>query len=155
MPTRLSFGRSRGRLYAQEDIGITFDDVAGIDPGTAERFGLGYAPDAWRELRAAAATHALDESVLLEVGLLKVGDRNPDPEIARLELALTELGNSIGMGAMGFVGSSVVLFLIGGFIAFTTLERALEFLIDWAGEDVSEDPRYYNVNLVKTPYRDW
>jgi sec-independent protein translocase protein TatC len=40
--------------------------------------------------------------------------------------------------AMGFVGSSVVLFLIGGFIAFTTLERALEFLIDWAGEDVNQ-----------------
>jgi L(+)-tartrate dehydratase alpha subunit len=38
-----------------------------------------------------------------------VGDRNPDPEIAKLELALTELGNSIGMGAMGFVGSSMVV----------------------------------------------
>lgn len=38
--------------------------------------------------------------------------------------------------AVSFVASSVVLFLIGGFIAFTTLERALEFLIDWAGADV-------------------
>lgn len=38
--------------------------------------------------------------------------------------------------AFGFVSSSVVLFLAGGFIAFTTLERALEFLIDWAGADV-------------------
>ena len=27
----MSFGRSRGKLYAQEDINITFDDVAGID----------------------------------------------------------------------------------------------------------------------------
>jgi sec-independent protein translocase protein TatC len=42
--------------------------------------------------------------------------------------------------ALGFVFSSVVLFLIGGFIAFTTLERALEFLISWAGEDV--DPLF-------------
>jgi sec-independent protein translocase protein TatC len=40
--------------------------------------------------------------------------------------------------AMGFVTSSVVLFLAGGFIAFSTLERALEFLIDWAGEDVDQ-----------------
>jgi sec-independent protein translocase protein TatC len=40
--------------------------------------------------------------------------------------------------AMGFVGSSVVLFITGGFIAFTTLERALEFLIDWSGEDVNQ-----------------
>ncbi|MGF1477134.1 MAG: fumarate hydratase [Geminicoccaceae bacterium] len=38
-----------------------------------------------------------------------VGDRNPDPKIADLELELKELGNSIGMGAMGFVGSSMVV----------------------------------------------
>ncbi len=38
-----------------------------------------------------------------------VGDRNPDPRIAELELELTALGNSIGMGAMGFVGSSMVV----------------------------------------------
>ena len=38
-----------------------------------------------------------------------VGDRNPDPKIAALELELQDLGNSIGMGAMGFVGSSMVV----------------------------------------------
>ena len=38
-----------------------------------------------------------------------VGDRNPDPELARLEEQLTELGNSIGMGAMGFEGRSMVV----------------------------------------------
>ncbi len=38
-----------------------------------------------------------------------VGDRNPDPKIAALEQELTELGNSIGMGAMGFVGKSMVI----------------------------------------------
>ena len=41
--------------------------------------------------------------------LRTVGDRNPDPEIAQLEMELKELGNSIGMGAMGFVGSSMVV----------------------------------------------
>jgi len=25
----------------------------------------------------------------------------------------------------------------------------------WAGEDVSDDPRYYNVNLARNPYRHW
>lgn len=40
--------------------------------------------------------------------------------------------------ALGFVTSSVLLFILGGVIAFTTLERALEFLIDWAGEDVDQ-----------------
>ena len=37
-----------------------------------------------------------------------VGDRHPDPKIAQLELELKDLGNSIGMGPMGFVGSSMV-----------------------------------------------
>ena len=38
-----------------------------------------------------------------------VGDRNPDPRIAELEQEFKELGNSIGMGAMGFMGSSMVV----------------------------------------------
>ena len=38
-----------------------------------------------------------------------VGSRNPDPRIAALEEEFKELGNSIGMGAMGFVGSSMVI----------------------------------------------
>ena len=38
-----------------------------------------------------------------------VGDRNPDPKIAALEVELKELGNRIGMGPMGFVGSSMVV----------------------------------------------
>ena len=38
-----------------------------------------------------------------------VGSRNPDPRIAALEEEFKELGNSIGMGAMGFIGSSMVI----------------------------------------------
>ncbi len=38
-----------------------------------------------------------------------VGDRNPDPKIAELEDEMKVLGNSIGMGAMGFVGKSMVI----------------------------------------------
>ncbi len=34
--TAMSFGRSRGRLYAQEDINITFNDVAGINEAVEE-----------------------------------------------------------------------------------------------------------------------
>lgn len=26
---------------------------------------------------------------------------------------------------------------------------------DWLGEEVSDDPRYYNVSLVRHPFRDW
>ena len=41
--------------------------------------------------------------------LRTVGSRNPDPRIAQLEAELKELGNNIGMGAMGFMGSSMVV----------------------------------------------
>ena len=38
-----------------------------------------------------------------------VGSRNPDPAVARLEEELTALGNYIGIGAMGFAGTSLVV----------------------------------------------
>ncbi len=38
-----------------------------------------------------------------------VGSRHPDPKIAALEEELKDLGNRIGMGAMGFVGNSLVV----------------------------------------------
>jgi len=41
--------------------------------------------------------------------LRTVGDRNPDAKIAELEIEFKTLGNSIGMGAMGFVGKSMVI----------------------------------------------
>ncbi len=41
--------------------------------------------------------------------LRTVGNVNPDPEIAALERELTDLGNNIGMGPMGFVGRSMVV----------------------------------------------
>jgi L(+)-tartrate dehydratase alpha subunit len=41
--------------------------------------------------------------------LRTVGSKNPDPKIAALEDELKDLGNSTGMGAMGFMGSSMVV----------------------------------------------
>jgi sec-independent protein translocase protein TatC len=38
--------------------------------------------------------------------------------------------------AVPFILTSVALFLLGGFLAYVTLERALEFLIAWSGNDV-------------------
>ena len=40
--------------------------------------------------------------------------------------------------AIPFIFTSVVLFLLGAFLAFVTLEKALEFLISWSGEDVTQ-----------------
>lgn len=41
--------------------------------------------------------------------LRMVGDRNPDPEIAKLEMELMDLGNQTGIGPMGFAGKTMVL----------------------------------------------
>ena len=42
-------------------------------------------------------------------------------------------------------------------LAEVELESATQqfSLPGWAGEDVSEDPRYFNANLVKNPFRQW
>ena len=51
----------------------------GIDSETAERFGLGFAPDDWRGLREAAAVHGIEDAVLLEVGLLVQREEGKEP----------------------------------------------------------------------------
>ncbi len=51
----------------------------GIGQETAERFGLGFAPDEWRALREAAAKHGIEDQVLLEVGLLVQREEKKEP----------------------------------------------------------------------------
>lgn len=51
----------------------------GIGEATAERFGLGYAPDDRQAFRTAAAQHGLDENVLVEAGLLVRREGGEDP----------------------------------------------------------------------------
>ena len=51
----------------------------GIGAEVAERYGLGFAPDQWRELRDAAAKHGLGEDLMLEVGLLGSSERSREP----------------------------------------------------------------------------
>src|SRR5690606_10632487 len=46
---------------------------------TAERFGLGYAPDQWRALRDQAVKHGFDEALLLQAGLLSTSERAKEP----------------------------------------------------------------------------
>jgi sec-independent protein translocase protein TatC len=40
--------------------------------------------------------------------------------------------------AIPFIASSVILFAIGGVLAFVTLDRGLEFLVGWSGSDVQQ-----------------
>ena len=51
----------------------------GITREIAERFGVGYAPDAWRELRETAHKHDIADDVLLAAGLIKENERGEDP----------------------------------------------------------------------------
>jgi DNA primase len=51
----------------------------GIGMDVAQRFRLGFAPDEWRGLRDAAAVHGIDDSVLLEAGLLVQREEQKDP----------------------------------------------------------------------------
>ena len=51
----------------------------GIGRETAERFGLGYAPDEWRGLHEAASHHGIGEEVLIEVGLVTRSEKQKDP----------------------------------------------------------------------------
>ena len=37
-----------------------------------------------------------------------------------------------------FILSSIALFLLGGYLAYWTLDKALEFLIAWSGEEVNQ-----------------
>ena len=65
-------------------------------------------PPSW----ASASAGAKDTCVRLgkEAACLRtVGSRNPDPAAAELEEELTALGNYIGIGAMGFAGTSMVV----------------------------------------------
>jgi DNA primase len=51
----------------------------GIGKEAVERFGLGFAPDEWRALRDSAAKQGLEESSLLEVGLLIQREEGKEP----------------------------------------------------------------------------
>lgn len=61
------------------EVARRYLEERGIAREAAERFGLGYAPAEWHALRDAAARHGIDETLLLEVGLLKESERGPEP----------------------------------------------------------------------------
>ncbi len=51
----------------------------GFSEEAVRRFGFGYAPEAWRGLREAAAVHEIGDEVLLKVGLIKQSERAKEP----------------------------------------------------------------------------
>jgi DNA primase len=83
----------RGRKYLES---------RGLTRAHAERFGIGYAPDAWRALREAAHKHGLDDQVLLAAGLIKTNENADEPYDRlrdRLIFPVADLGGRyIGFG---------------------------------------------------------
>ncbi|HEX6134590.1 MAG TPA: DNA primase [Longimicrobiales bacterium] len=70
----------------------------GIPDAAVERFGLGYAPDAWRALREEAHHHGIEDDVLLAAGLIKESERGDEPYDRfrdRLIFPIAELGGRV------------------------------------------------------------
>jgi DNA primase len=67
----------------------------GLSMAVADRFEIGCAIDEWRDLREAAHRHGIADDVLLEAGLIKVGERTDEPYDrfrARLIFPILDLG---------------------------------------------------------------
>ncbi|MFV2005884.1 MAG: DNA primase [Longimicrobiales bacterium] len=78
-------------------------DARGIGEETAERCGLGFAPDGWRGLRDAAAHHGIGDEILLEVGLLTQSERAKEP-YDRFRNRIVFPIDSLGGKVLGFGG---------------------------------------------------
>lgn len=73
-------------------------ETRGIPDSAIERFGLGYAPDGWRNLREEAHRHGIEDDVLLAAGLIKESERGEDPYDRfrdRLIFPIAELGGRV------------------------------------------------------------
>lgn len=92
-----------------------------VDRGTPEaavqRFGLGYAPDAWRALREEAHRHGMDDALLIDAGLTKESERGEEPYDRfrdRLVFPIAELGGRViafGGRVLGRAGDGVPKYL--------------------------------------------
>ena len=63
------------RELAKSDKARAYFDSRGLDATTVERFGLGYAPDAWDALKSALGTTPQRMALLEKAGLVKSGER--------------------------------------------------------------------------------
>ena len=85
----LGDGGARARQYLER---------RGIDADTAEKFGLGWAPESWNALSEAAARQGVSAEVLLLLGLVKAPTRGRDPYDAfrgRLIFPIEDVGGRV------------------------------------------------------------
>lgn len=81
--------------------GRKFLGERGFDKAAAERFGIGYAPKAWNELRDHLKTKGFTEEEMLQAGLLSQGDKGAyDRFRGRVIWPIRDVtGQTIGFGA--------------------------------------------------------
>jgi DNA primase len=71
------------RELGKSEKARAYFEARGLDASTIERFGLGYAPDAWDSLKNALGTSPQRLSLLEKAGLLKTGERGGKYEYFR------------------------------------------------------------------------
>ncbi len=70
----------RGRLASGEGAAArAYLEDRGLGEEAADAFDLGYAPDAWRELREAATDRGVDDETLREAGLTATSEKADEP----------------------------------------------------------------------------
>jgi DNA primase len=85
------------RTAGGEDA-LRYLEGRGIADDAISRFGIGYAPDAWRGLREAAHRQGIEDEVLLAAGLIKESDRSEEPYDRfrnRIIFPIAELGGRV------------------------------------------------------------
>jgi DNA primase len=101
--------RERLRDAAQGRAAREYIARRGLPDDAVERFALGYAPNEWTALRDAARKHGIDDDVLLEAGLIKVGEQNDEPYDrfrARLIFPIRDItGRTIAFGGRALPGA--------------------------------------------------
>jgi DNA primase len=102
------------RMLRDEEVGRSarrYLEERGITMEAADRFRLGYAPDEWRSLRAAAHPHGFEDDVLETAGLIKRSEKMPEPYDRlrdRLVFPITDVrGRVIGFGGRLMTGDAV------------------------------------------------
>ncbi len=108
----------------------------------AERFGLGYAPDAWRALREAAHKHGIEDDLLLTAGLIKENEKSEEPYDRLRDRLIFPIGDLSGRW-IGF----------GGRVIGRAVEGVGKYLNSPETPIYQKGKNLYGLNWSRTPIR--
>ena len=115
----------------------------GIEEETARRYALGYAPDAWRELRDAARKQGLDDDTMMEAGLLATSQRADEPyDRFRNRLTFAILDNRdrpLGFGGRDLSGDEQAPKYINSPESPIFHKRSVLYGLNWARHQIRKE----------------